>query len=47
MSGTTIGFAAGKTSTFYQMPVNQTQSAQTWSNAGQAGLWMFRTDGGR
>ena len=47
MRGTTIGFAAGKTSTFYQMPMNQTQSAQTWSNAGQAGLWVFRTDGGR
>ena len=45
-SETVIGFAAGNMSTFYQMPVNQTQNVQSGSNAGQAGLWMFRTDGG-
>ena len=45
-SETVIGFAAGNMSTFYQMPVNQTQNVQSESNAGQGGLWMFRTDGG-
>ena len=46
-SETTIGFAAGTMSTFYQMPMNQTQNVHTVSNAGQAGLWLFRIDGGR
>ena len=46
-SETTIGFAAGTMSTFYQMPMNQTQNVHTGSNAGQAGLWLFRIDGGR
>ena len=46
-SETTIGFAAGTISTFYQMTMNQTQNVHNWSNAGQAGLWLFRIDGGR
>ena len=44
-SETVIGFATGTLGTFYQM--NQIRSVQTGSNAGLAGLWMFRTDGGR
>ena len=45
-NSTTIGFTASN-NTFYQMPHDQLVSVQSGSNAGQAGLWMFRIDGGR